>query len=91
MSDVEETVPTAVEKIRVVQTDEADGRALEQGLDRLAAALALATREDMLSAIRFLVPECVEPLRTPAGYSLAATAAIARHLPNRPEQTMSLG
>jgi FlaA1/EpsC-like NDP-sugar epimerase len=65
MSAVEVTVPTSIEKIRVVQTDEADGQAIQQGLDRLSAALVLATDEDLLSAIRALVPECVEPLRVP--------------------------
>jgi hypothetical protein len=65
MSQVESTVPTAIEKIRVVETDEVDTVALQLGVDRLAVALTLATREDMLSAIRLLVPECVEPLRRP--------------------------
>jgi FlaA1/EpsC-like NDP-sugar epimerase len=66
MSDVESTIPTAIDKIRVVQTDEADTRSLQQGIERLAVALNLATREDMLGAIRALVPECVEPLRKPS-------------------------
>jgi FlaA1/EpsC-like NDP-sugar epimerase len=63
MSEVESTVPTAIDKIRVVETDETDTAALQLGIDRLTVALALATREDLLSAIRLLVPECVEPLR----------------------------
>jgi FlaA1/EpsC-like NDP-sugar epimerase len=63
ISQVESTVSTTVEKIRIVQTDETDSQTLQQGLDRLGVAVALATREDLLSAIRFLVPECVEPLR----------------------------
>ncbi|CAN5695386.1 nucleoside-diphosphate sugar epimerase/dehydratase [soil metagenome] len=65
MSGVEVTIPTSIDKIRVVQTDEADGLAIQHGLDRLSAALLLATREDLLSAIRALVPECVGPLSKP--------------------------
>jgi FlaA1/EpsC-like NDP-sugar epimerase len=65
MSDVERTVPTSVAKIRVVQTDEPDPGAVRSGLERLAAAVAMATREDILTAIRLMVPECVEPLRRP--------------------------
>jgi FlaA1/EpsC-like NDP-sugar epimerase len=63
MSQVEVTVPTTVDKIRVVQTDEPNPGAVREGLERLAAAVALATPEDILSAIRTMVPECVEPLR----------------------------
>lgn len=39
MSDVETTIPTAVEKIRVVQTDEADPRLLQMQVSRLYAAV----------------------------------------------------
>lgn len=78
MSQIERTIPTAIEKIRVVQTDEADARTLQQGLERLGAALAFATRDDLLSAIRTLVPECIEPLRqSPSSAPLAAPAATA--------------
>ncbi|HEU5208085.1 MAG TPA: nucleoside-diphosphate sugar epimerase/dehydratase [Longimicrobiales bacterium] len=63
MSQVEQTVATGIEKIRIVQTDETDRTELERGLDCLAAALTLATREDLLNAIRHLVPECEPPLR----------------------------
>lgn len=62
MSDVEETIPTGVEKVRVVQTDESDIRAIESGLDRLASATVLADRRDLLTALCDLVPECVKPL-----------------------------
>jgi FlaA1/EpsC-like NDP-sugar epimerase len=64
MSDVEETIPTGVEKIRIVQTDEADGEALERGIDRLAAALEIDDYADLVRNIGAFVPECVPPLRT---------------------------
>ncbi|MBV9108430.1 MAG: polysaccharide biosynthesis protein [Gemmatimonadetes bacterium] len=63
MSDVEATVPTGVEKVRVVQTDEADGAAVQQGLDRLLASVEMGDRRDLLGALCELVPECVPPLR----------------------------
>jgi FlaA1/EpsC-like NDP-sugar epimerase len=63
MSEVEATVPTAVEKVRVVQTDEADGEALAQGVDRLAAAVAVGDEEELAATLCALVPDCVHPLR----------------------------
>jgi FlaA1/EpsC-like NDP-sugar epimerase len=63
MSDVEETVPTSMEKILVVQTDEPDGVRLERGLDRLARSLATGDEADLLLEICGMVPECVSPLR----------------------------
>ncbi|HEU4880659.1 MAG TPA: nucleoside-diphosphate sugar epimerase/dehydratase [Longimicrobium sp.] len=59
----EATVPTAISKVRVVQTVEPEPEALTSGLDRLAAAAAVGSAEDILDAIRGLVPECVPPLR----------------------------
>jgi len=63
MADREETVPTAVSKIRVVQAAPPDRHALTAGLDRLGAAAALGDPEDSLTALCELVPECVSPLR----------------------------
>jgi FlaA1/EpsC-like NDP-sugar epimerase len=63
MSQREETVPTAVSKVRIVQTDEPDAPRLTSGLDRLAASVALGSENDVLAAICALVPECVSPLR----------------------------
>jgi FlaA1/EpsC-like NDP-sugar epimerase len=67
MTDREATVPTAVPKIRVVQTDGPDAEALTTGLDRLAAAAAVGDLQDALVALCALVPECVAPLRERAG------------------------
>ena len=66
MSEVEETIPTAVEKIRIVQTDEADGATLAQGVDRMAAAVAVEDEPELVAALCDLVPECVAPLRSHA-------------------------
>jgi FlaA1/EpsC-like NDP-sugar epimerase len=67
MTDREATVPTAVPKIRVVQTDGPDVETLTTGLDRLAAAAAVGDLQDALVALCALVPECVAPLRERAG------------------------
>jgi FlaA1/EpsC-like NDP-sugar epimerase len=77
MSDVEVTIPTSVEKIHVVETDEPDPSSVRAGLERLAAAVALATQEDILGAIRAMVPECVEPLRSP-GWNRPAFMPVGR-------------
>jgi hypothetical protein len=50
-----------VEKIRIVRTAETDGAALQSGLDRLAASLALGMTDDLLCGVCALVPECVSP------------------------------
>jgi FlaA1/EpsC-like NDP-sugar epimerase len=63
MSDVEATVPTMVEKVRIVQTDEPDGRSLATRLDDLAASVELGGDDDVVAAICSLVPECVSPLQ----------------------------
>ncbi len=63
MSQVEETVPTSVEKIRIVQTDEVDGEVIERGLTRLTAAMTLGDQQNILFALCALVPECISPLR----------------------------
>jgi FlaA1/EpsC-like NDP-sugar epimerase len=63
MSERELTIPTAVSKVRIVQTSEPEPEMLTSGLDRLAAAAAVGSHSDILDAIRELVPECVSPLR----------------------------
>jgi FlaA1/EpsC-like NDP-sugar epimerase len=62
-SDLEATIPTQVEKIRIVRGAEPDPEALQAGLDGLAASLALGLTDDLLRGICALVPECVSPLR----------------------------
>ncbi|HEU0014323.1 MAG TPA: nucleoside-diphosphate sugar epimerase/dehydratase [Longimicrobium sp.] len=62
-SEMEATVPTALSKVRIVQTHEPDVVQLTTGLDRLAAAAAVGEQADILTAVCALVPECVSPLR----------------------------
>ena len=59
----EATVPTAISKVRVVQTVEPEAEALTTGLDRLATAAAVGSADDILDAIRGLVPEWNSPGR----------------------------
>jgi FlaA1/EpsC-like NDP-sugar epimerase len=63
MSELEATVPTAVQKIRVVRGQEHDAAGIAQGLARLARVLAVGSPDDLLRAIRDLVPESVPPLK----------------------------
>ena len=81
-SAVETAVPTGLQKISIVQTDEVDGAAVQQGVERL---LEVAERGDLaatLSALRELVPECVAPLRG-MGVAPAGSAPPARERPTR--------
>jgi FlaA1/EpsC-like NDP-sugar epimerase len=62
MSEVELAIPTSVEKVRVVQTDETDEAAIRDGLAALDAALEASDRDQLLDALCALVPECTAPL-----------------------------
>jgi FlaA1/EpsC-like NDP-sugar epimerase len=59
-SNVEATMPTVVEKIRLVDTDESNAEMLRYGLDRIEALVAIGTDQDVREAIRILVPEYSE-------------------------------
>ncbi|HEU0053077.1 MAG TPA: nucleoside-diphosphate sugar epimerase/dehydratase [Longimicrobium sp.] len=63
MSSTEATVPTQLPKIRIVRAAEPECGALTSGLDRLGAAVAMGSAEDVLVGMCALVPECVSPLR----------------------------
>jgi FlaA1/EpsC-like NDP-sugar epimerase len=56
-STVEATLPTTVDKIRVVETDEVHGSALERGVRRLSAALLLGDETGLLRELSLMVPE----------------------------------
>ena len=62
MSEVEHAVQTPVEKVRVVQTDEADETAIRDGLAALNEALESSDSDHLLDALSALVPECISPL-----------------------------
>jgi FlaA1/EpsC-like NDP-sugar epimerase len=59
-SGVEETMPTVVEKIRLVNTDDVDVDLLAYGLERVTDALTQGTDREVRDAIRILVPEYTE-------------------------------
>ncbi|HEU4455198.1 MAG TPA: polysaccharide biosynthesis protein, partial [Longimicrobium sp.] len=63
MAEAEVTVPTEIQKVRIVRTAEPDVEHLTRGLDRLAAAVAVGDHPHLLASIRAMVPDCVAPLR----------------------------
>ena len=77
MSEVEQAVPTTVEKVRVVQTDETDEIAIRDGLAALDAALEASDTDQLLDALCVLVPESTAPL---CDRGKQATTRIARRL-----------
>jgi FlaA1/EpsC-like NDP-sugar epimerase len=87
-SDVEATMPTVVEKIRLVNTDEGNAEMLAYGLDRMDGLVAIGTEQEIREAIQALVPEYAEftPSAPPADIEVpigatGATAAIRRTAP----------
>lgn len=63
LTAMEETVPTLVEKVRIVRSDETEGELVVTVVDRLAAAVACGDTRDLYLGLFELVPECVSPLR----------------------------
>src|SRR5690606_18756997 len=59
---LEQTVPSSVDRIRIVQAPESAADAILLGLNRLSQAVKACDDARLLDAIRTLVPECVEPL-----------------------------
>jgi FlaA1/EpsC-like NDP-sugar epimerase len=68
--DVEQAIPTAVDKICIVQGGEDDADEVRAGLDFLMDSLTTGTTGDLLAMVRVLVPECVTPLRDAAPVSV---------------------
>lgn len=66
MSEVEETVPTAVQKVRIVRTTEDEADVLFRALGRLADSVEHGDIQEVLEAVHMLVPEAVDPLRSRA-------------------------
>jgi len=56
-SEIEATMPTVVEKIRLVRTDDVDPDTLAYGLERISTLLAEGTDHEVREALRALVPE----------------------------------
>jgi FlaA1/EpsC-like NDP-sugar epimerase len=61
MYDVEVTVQTSIEKVRVVETDETDGRHIVSCVERLSNGVAMGDGESLLPLVRELVPEYKTP------------------------------
>jgi FlaA1/EpsC-like NDP-sugar epimerase len=57
MSLVEASIPTTVDKIRIVETGALEGRELEAGMQRLRAVMDSGDAGDLVRALRSLVPE----------------------------------
>jgi len=81
----EVTVPTSIDKIRIVQRNGADGTLVEEGLERLLAALAGGGDRDVINVISALVPEYV-PWHD--GSEVAAQPAV--HLERRAKELYAL-
>jgi FlaA1/EpsC-like NDP-sugar epimerase len=63
MTEAEQTVPTGVEKVRVVRTNEGGADVIEGVLGELTAGLSQENVDEILAAVEILVPESVSPLR----------------------------
>ncbi|HEX5181420.1 MAG TPA: polysaccharide biosynthesis protein [Gemmatimonadaceae bacterium] len=75
MSAVEQVVPTSAEKVGIVQSDEVDGAAVQQTVERLLIAANCDDVQASLALLRELVPECVPPLM---GIGVATQASAPR-------------
>ncbi len=84
MSMLEATVPTIIDKVRVVQTDETDGGMIERGMDRLLAAVEVGNQSDLVLATCALVPECVAPLTELRARAINAETAARPTHPSKP-------
>jgi FlaA1/EpsC-like NDP-sugar epimerase len=95
-SNVEATIPTVVEKIRLVNTDEVDGETFSFGLDRMHALLTAGTDQEMRHAMRALVPEYAEfvprlPFADVEVPIPAAPVVAPKRSPVRPAEMPALG
>lgn len=86
MSEVEQAVPTTVDKVRLVQTDETDENAIQNGLLELEEALVICDRDRLLRTLCDLVPECTTPLEERGAEAVRRLARRGRrHSPGRAE------
>ncbi|HXY29796.1 MAG TPA: nucleoside-diphosphate sugar epimerase/dehydratase [Gemmatimonadaceae bacterium] len=67
----EVVVPTAIEKIKLVSTDDAGGSSLQEGVAQLAAAVDAGNRRLVIDTLRAMVPE--------SGLRPAASEPLAIH------------
>ncbi|NNM34682.1 MAG: polysaccharide biosynthesis protein, partial [Gemmatimonadetes bacterium] len=62
MSDIEDTVPTVDERIRIVRSTFKEARSVADGLSELTAALDFRDEAAVLDELVRMVPECVPPM-----------------------------
>jgi len=74
MTQLETTVPTGVEKVRVVQSDVPEPGELQTAFLEFSSALERGDEMGLLNTIRGLVPECVSPLRDRVSLTLHSSA-----------------
>jgi len=76
MSGGERAIPTSLDKIRIVQTSEPDGRALTRGVAEMFAALERRNPSAVRAYMCALVPECQPPLKESAKRNIAPTWSL---------------
>ncbi|HKG91044.1 MAG TPA: nucleoside-diphosphate sugar epimerase/dehydratase [Gemmatimonadaceae bacterium] len=57
VASAEATVPTSLEKVRVIERDATDGTDIEQGLGMISRALSSGSRDELVRVLQTLVPE----------------------------------
>jgi len=68
--EMEETVPTSLEKVRVVDCMEGIGSRIVSGVDRLATCARMGDADNLLRVLWDLVPEYRAPLEIKASPTL---------------------
>jgi FlaA1/EpsC-like NDP-sugar epimerase len=81
MGAVEEAVPTAVEKIRVVQTDETDAHLVARRVEALTQSAGAGNEQALLHALCALVPERVDPLHGRASLQTSVAVDLLHPMP----------
>jgi FlaA1/EpsC-like NDP-sugar epimerase len=92
---LEASVPTTVEKIRIIETDGVDEGELVLGLDRLVDALVTGERAAIVRRLRVLVPEYVprrgdQEVTVPLGSDARATdGGVTARMPVEPSERLA--
>jgi FlaA1/EpsC-like NDP-sugar epimerase len=81
---MESSVPTPVEKIRIVQTDGGDGAGLELGIARLTREMSHVNENGIIRELRRLVPEYI-PRSTADGVTQLPAPDRPQRRPSRDE------
>jgi FlaA1/EpsC-like NDP-sugar epimerase len=87
ISGLERALPTIVENLCVIQSEEEDPLVIETGIEQLIDALDSLDRTRLLEAIQLLVPDAVDPLRS----RLLVTSPIPKPSKAKPMTQLNLG